>query len=72
MAEIVELGAHERMSTSEALGLTIRENPSEVLILYIDNDGELGVRSSGMSNKDALWLVECARNKITRGDDYDG
>lgn len=64
MAEIIELGAHERMTPEEALGLTSRESPREVLILFTDADGEFGLRSSGMSRKDALWLIELARDAI--------
>jgi hypothetical protein len=64
---IIELGAHERMKPSEALDLTRREDPPEVLILFTDHDGELGIRSSGMSNKDALWHLEMAKGLILKG-----
>jgi hypothetical protein len=63
-AEVIELGAHERMSVAEALGLTLRESPSEVLIIFVDAEGELGIRSSGMANKDALWNLEVAKSMI--------
>lgn len=65
---LIELGGHGNMTTEEALKLTLRENPPEVLILFFDHDGEFGVRSSGMSNKDALWLVENARDAVLNGD----
>lgn len=68
-AEIIELGAHERMSVADALGLTAREAPSEVLILFTDADGEFGLRSSEMARKDALWLIELARDTILNGGD---
>ena len=65
--KVVELGAHERMSVADALGLTLREGPSEVLILFTDADGDLGIRSSGMSNKDALWMITVGQNMIIEG-----
>lgn len=64
---IVELGAHERMKPSEALDLTKRENPPEVMIIFTDHEGELGIRTSHMSNKDALWNLECAKALILKG-----
>jgi len=66
-AEVIELGGHERMTPEEALSLTLRESPSEVLILFFGHAGDFGVRSSGMSNKDALWLIENARDTILNG-----
>lgn len=64
---LIELGAHERMTPSEALGLTLREEPLEVLVLFMDHEGDLGIRSSHMSNKDALWLLEMAKGLILKG-----
>lgn len=66
-AKVVELGAHERMTVAEALGITGREAPSEVLILFTDADGDIGLRSSGMANKDALWLLEAGKSLIIKG-----
>jgi hypothetical protein len=66
-AEVIELGAHERMSVAEALGLTLRESPSEVLIIFVDAEGQLGIRTSGMANKDALWSLEVAKSMILEG-----
>ena len=64
MVDIIQLPAHERMKSEEALAQTLREAPPEVLILFFDAEGTFGVRSSGMSRKDALWLVELARNHV--------
>lgn len=61
---VVELGAHERMKPEEALALTIRENPPEVLILFYDHAGVFGMRSSNMSRKDALWILETAKDDV--------
>lgn len=63
-AEIVELGAHPNMTPEEALSLTLREKPTEVIILFYDGEGEFGYRSSGMSNKDALWLLEHGKSAV--------
>lgn len=67
MAEIIELGAHERMTPEEALGITMRESPTEVLILFFDREDDFGLRSSNISRKDALWLIELARQQILDG-----
>lgn len=66
-ANVVELGAHERMSVADALGLTLREGPSEVMIIFTDANGDLGIRTSGMANKDALWNLEVAKSMIIEG-----
>jgi len=67
MAQIIELGAHERMTVEEALQLTLREKPTEVLVLFFDAEDDFGLRSSIMSRKDALWLIELARQEIMEG-----
>lgn len=66
-AKVIELGAHERMTTEGALGLTLRESPPEVIILFHDHAGSFGLRSSGMSRKDALWIIEEARQWVLSG-----
>lgn len=62
--KVVELGAHVRMSTKDALGLVGREDPSEVLILYEDGEGRVCIRSSGMKREKALWLLEDAKLQV--------
>lgn len=52
------------MSADDALGVVRRESPGEVLILYYSEEGEFHLRSSGMSNKDALWILEQAKARI--------
>jgi hypothetical protein len=66
--KIIELGAHTRMTPGQALGLMQREEPKSVLILFMGADEKIGIRSSAMSNKDALWLIECGRSLIMNGD----
>lgn len=64
MSNIVELGPHCRMTAEEAEEMVKREGHKEVLIIYYDEEGDVGIRSSGMQNKDALWLIEQARLEI--------
>lgn len=64
VADIIELGVHSNMSADDALGVVRRESPGEVLILYYSEEGEFHLRSSGMSNKDALWILEQAKARI--------
>lgn len=61
MSEVIELGPHDNMTPEEALLLTAREKPKKVLILYFDEDGQFGTRSSAMTRETALWLIELAR-----------
>lgn len=63
-ADIIELGAHERMKPEEVEALVEREGHQEMIVLFYDANGDFGLRSSGMSNKDALWLIEEAKLRI--------
>lgn len=67
MSKVVELGAHTRMTVDQALRLVQRESPSEVLIISVGSDGSFSVRSSAMSRKDALWLLELAKDHTLNG-----
>lgn len=64
---VIELGPHERMNAREALAITMRESPEEVVILFHDANGKFGMRTSGMLNKDALWALECAKRYLLEG-----
>jgi len=65
MAEkIVELGAHNRMTVDDVLGLSLREKPKMVVILFEDQEGNFGFRSSKMENRDALWMIKQAESWI--------
>lgn len=59
-SNVFELGAHERMTPVEALELVMRENPKNIIIIY-DADETFHMRSSAMSRRDALWLLENAK-----------
>jgi hypothetical protein len=37
------------------------------LIIFVDAEGELGIRSSGMARKDALWNLEVAKSMVLEG-----
>jgi hypothetical protein len=65
MAEnVVSLPARDNMTVEECLALSARESVSEkwqdVMVLAYDEHGDLVVRSSHMSRKDALWLLVTA------------
>lgn len=57
-------GPSLNFTVPEALLYVMRENPSNVLILYYDEDGEITTRSSRMNRADALFMVESAKMNI--------
>lgn len=59
------------MTPEQALRSAIERAPQEVLIIGHDGKGRLIMRSSKMSRKDSLWLVEAAKIEIMR-ELYDG
>lgn len=73
MTEVIQLGAHSKMTVEECLDYCCLEKDKyqSVMVLSFDEDGDLLVRSSHMSRKDALWMlmeaVDHARGK-TSGD----
>lgn len=60
------LPATTTMTAEQALQSALALNPAEVLVLGYDQTGRLIVRSSRMSRRDALWLVEQARMHVTQ------
>lgn len=63
-ADIIELGAHTRMSAEDALAHCHRQHHeySDVIVIGYDaQDGSLLIRSSSMLRKDALWMLEIGR-----------
>lgn len=58
-AQVISMGAHERMTPQEALELCAREFAEwqDVMVIGFDADGDLRVRSSAMSRKDAVFLL---------------
>lgn len=63
-AEVVELGGHSNMTVQETIELVKRHNPKELLVLYYDEDDIFNLKSSHMGNRDALWLIEKAKQII--------
>lgn len=62
-AEIDELGPHVNMTAEEALQLTLREEPTKVIILQECGCGCGGicVKSSGMTRAQAVFMYEQAK-----------
>lgn len=59
MAEVVELGPHERMTVEECLDFCAREDRDfqDVMVIGVCPKGRLVVRSSAMDRKTAAWLL---------------
>lgn len=55
---VIVLAAHDRMSVEQCLASAVRDqgNWESVMVIAGDKDGNLIIRSSGMSRKDALWM----------------
>lgn len=62
MADLVQLPAHENMTVQECLEMSAREHADldDVIVAGYNKDGELVIRSSHMSRKDAAWLLMAA------------
>jgi len=68
MGDVVSLGARDNMSVDEALALVGREKFKDILIIGHDQNGGILIRSSGLTNRDTLWLIEQAKRHVF-GDD---
>jgi hypothetical protein len=68
MADVIQLDPHTSMTVNECLEYCRLEQADyeDVIVLGYDKDGELILRSSRMTNKDALWLLMVAVDQ-TRG-----
>lgn len=53
-----------RQALLSALNFSDHDNLQDVLIIGYDADGDLVIRSSRMDRKDALWMVEKARDWV--------
>jgi hypothetical protein len=56
------LPASTTFTVNQALDSARTLDLAEVLIIGVDNDGHLAVRSSRMDRRDALWLLEMAKD----------
>lgn len=59
MTEVTQLGAHSKMTVEECLNYCCLEQSKyqSVMVLSFDDDGDLLVRSSHMSRREALWML---------------
>ena len=63
-SNVIELGPHENMTVEQALDFVKREQPKEVVVLYVSQNNNFCTVSSGMDRKDALWLIESGREWV--------
>lgn len=64
MGDVVEaFGAHDNMTVQECLELCARKHADlqDVIVIGYDHSGELVVRSSNMSRRDANWMIDAAK-----------
>ncbi len=55
------LPAHPNMTVDQALGVAMRDDLQDVIILGYDQGGDLIIRSSHIKRADALFLIEKAK-----------
>lgn len=62
MADLVQLNPHSNMTVQECLEFSARNAADfqDVIVVGYDHDGDLLVRSSNMSRKDAVWALMAA------------
>lgn len=59
MADLIDLGPHDRMSVDETFAAAAREPWEKVIICGFHKDGDdIVVRSSHISREFALWIAE--------------
>jgi hypothetical protein len=69
-ADLFQLPPHERMTPGECLEYCARNaaDLKEVVVIAFDHDDELVIRSSGMTRRDALWLLTAGVDHAKEGD----
>lgn len=61
-AQVIEaFGAHDRMTVDQAIGSARDTGMTECIVVGYGEGGGLVVRSSGMTRRDALWILEQAK-----------
>jgi len=65
-AELKVLAPRDGRTTRSTLDMAAECDLAECLVIGTTASGELVFLNSGVSLRDALWLVECARNNIMR------
>lgn len=66
--KIVELAPRDNRTVKTTLKQAANTNFVECLVIGIDDEGEFVFLSSGMSNRDGLWLAEKAKRWIMEGE----
>jgi len=66
MAELHVLAPRDSRTVEMTLESVAEDGLIECLVLGTDADGGFVFRSSGMSNRDGLWLIEKAREWVMR------
>jgi len=60
----IDIVDHKGISSKQTLEETILLNPKEIISIGYTDDDKFFIRSSDLSNKDALWLLELARLNV--------
>jgi len=66
MAELHVLAPRDGRTVEVTLEGAAEDGLIECLVIGTDSDGQFVFRSSGMSNRDGLWLIEKAREWVMR------
>lgn len=75
MAEVVPIKTHKDFSrqTKRSAAGCLKEcralNPTEVLVIGIDDQGALFVQGSPPDPMNAMWLMERAKKRLLRSDE---
>ena len=67
-AELRVLAPRDGRTVDNMLEAARQDGMIECLIIGTDADGEFVFRSSGMGNRDGLWLIEKAREWVMKGE----
>lgn len=68
MAELHVLAPRDGRTVQTAIESAKQDDMVECLIIGTNSDGDFVFLSSGMSNRDGLWLIEKARDWIMNGE----
>lgn len=69
MSNVVHLPSSAAFTVEQALDNSKTKDLKEVVVLGIDQNGDLFMNTSRMSRKDALWIMEIARLWTLQGRD---
>ena len=67
-ADLHVLAPRDNRTVENTLEGAQNDNLVELLAIGTDIDGDFVYRDSGLSRRDALWLIEKAREWVMRGD----